>query len=250
MSTSTQSIVAPATPPLLAFHGSQAIKDEYLARVRDHRKQDQIRRGFYWEERDGVFRGCAVGCTLHSSNHYAYETELGIPAQLAYLEDGIFENLPGDRHLDWPLQFLEAIPVGADLHKVWWEFMAWILVDEKYGVITLSDKDDVRSAVKGVADCYLREVRGETVTKAEWDAAGKAAWDAWAARAAWDAWDARAARAAWDARAAWAARDEYVLASSKKLLALLAAAKAPSCPASSRSASSRRAPARRLRGEK
>lgn len=52
-----------------SFHNDQKIKTKYLARVRAHQKADEIIKGQYWE--DG--KGCAVGCTLHSSNHNAYE---------------------------------------------------------------------------------------------------------------------------------------------------------------------------------
>src|SRR5437868_8992456 len=100
--------------PLRAFHGDPAIKAKYLERVRAHREADQLVRGLYW---DG-WKGCAVGCTIHSGDHRAYETELGIPRNVAHLEDSIFERLrPGDAQ-DWPERFLEAIAVGADLALV------------------------------------------------------------------------------------------------------------------------------------
>ena len=54
-----------------AFHGDPKVKTKYLKRVRAHRAADQIIHGTYWE--DG--KGCAVGCTIHSSDHAAYETE-------------------------------------------------------------------------------------------------------------------------------------------------------------------------------
>jgi hypothetical protein len=63
----------------IAFHGDPAIKAFYLGRVRAHRKADEIRHGFYWQGG----KGCAVGCTLHSNSHTAYEDELGIPRILA-----------------------------------------------------------------------------------------------------------------------------------------------------------------------
>src|SRR5208282_5693902 len=90
---------------MLAFHGKQQIKDEYLTRVKAHREADQIMKGQYWENG----RGCAVGCTIHNSDHGRYETELGTPRILARLEDGIFESLPNDLAMTWPERFLDAI---------------------------------------------------------------------------------------------------------------------------------------------
>src|SRR6185369_13133926 len=95
------------TEPLLAFHGKAPIKRKYLRRVAAHRKADEIKSGFYWE--DGM--GCGIGCTIHSGNHAAYETELGIPQVLARLEDRLFESLyqfdpPAAKA--WPERFLQA----------------------------------------------------------------------------------------------------------------------------------------------
>jgi hypothetical protein len=64
---------------MLAYHNDPKIKAQYLRRVRAHEKMDEIIQGKYWERG----RGCAVGCTIHGSDHTQYETELGIPEWLA-----------------------------------------------------------------------------------------------------------------------------------------------------------------------
>jgi len=180
--------------PLRAFHENPAIKATYLARVRAHREADELIRGTYWE--DG--KGCAVGCTIHGSDHSAYERELGIPATLAYLEDQLFESLPTEAAQQWPEHFLEAIPVGADLSLVWPQFAIWLLTDPQAGVIRFSRDDQARHAITGVAGLYQRVCTRQAVSREEWTAA------AWAARDAADAsWAAGVSRAA--ARAAWAA---------------------------------------------
>src|SRR3990172_9709817 len=96
---------------MFAYHNSRAIKEKYLARVKAHAQADELIKGVYWENG----KGCAVGCTIHSDQHKAYETELGIPVELAYLEDSIFERLPNGESKKWPDRFLSAIRVGADL---------------------------------------------------------------------------------------------------------------------------------------
>ena len=180
-----------------AYHNDSSIKEKYLARVRAHREADEILQGFgYWE--DG--KECAVGCTLHSSKHDAYETELGIPVRLAYLEDSIFEGLPVDLAKSWPERFLNAIPVGADLEKIWPQYAIWLLES----VSEYSDEVG-KKAIETVIDLYERILNGEEVTDQEWAAedAADAARAARAAAAAAEAAEA-AARAAW---AAWAAED-------------------------------------------
>lgn len=76
-----------------AFHGDEKIKKKYVDRVKAHAKADEIVKGQYWKNG----KGCAVGCTIHSADHAAYQTELGIPQWMARLEDRIFEGLPNAR---------------------------------------------------------------------------------------------------------------------------------------------------------
>src|ERR1700760_699343 len=140
-----------------AFHGKQEIKDEYLARVRLHRETDQIIKGKYWE--DG--KGCAVGCTIHSSNHAAYEKELGIPKVLARLEDGIFEGMENSKAMYWPEEFLNAIPVGADLSLVWPKFAFWLFVDPIEGVIRFAKNEKSRNSIIHIASLYERLIKKE-----------------------------------------------------------------------------------------
>jgi hypothetical protein len=57
---------------LLAYHGDPNLKAKLIAELRKHREADAIIQGSYgYEEDDNAveFRGCAVGCTLHSLGH-------------------------------------------------------------------------------------------------------------------------------------------------------------------------------------
>lgn len=105
------------------FHNDISVKEKYLSRVQSHRLADEIVKGTYWE----AGKGCAVGCTIHSGNHSAYESELGIPEWLAKVKERIFEGLPNKRALMWPEEFLSAIPLGVDLEQVRAPFLVYIL---------------------------------------------------------------------------------------------------------------------------
>lgn len=122
---------ADAPKPMLAYHGSKELKRFYVGRVKAHREADELIKGTYWEGG----KGCAVGCSIHSSEHSAYEAELGIPQALARIEDWIFEGLDNGHAQAWPGQFLSAITVGADLCRVKDHFLHWLLVDPKDGVL-------------------------------------------------------------------------------------------------------------------
>lgn len=207
---------------LLSFHNDPAIKEKYLARVKAHEAADEIIKGIYWENG----KGCAVGCTIHSNRHDAYETQLGISQILAMLEDRIFENLPNMLARIWPRRFLGAIPVGKDLSRVWQKFMIFILTDP-------SQCASRHPQCIVVADHFRNQLDGQTI---DWSDAREAAWCAtsdptsnaawcaawYAASAAWyiandavgaasgDATSAAesAARADWNA---WAAQSEKLL---------------------------------------
>ncbi|MEO6901566.1 MAG: hypothetical protein ABI241_00600 [Bacteroidia bacterium] len=208
--------------PLLAFHGQQEIKDKYLARLQAHYNADEIIKGKYWE--DG--KGCAVGCTVHSSRHKDYEHELGIPMALARLEDRIFEGLPNADAKEFPIQFLTAINVGSELSLVWRKLMIYILIDETYGVIHLVKDLKIKKNIQNVADLFVESLT-QNISKERWLVAKKAA----AADAAYSAADAAysaayaAGGAADDAAYADAyadgARYTYYKNISKKLIEIL-----------------------------
>ncbi len=172
-----------------AFHGDPKVKEKYLARVKAHREADEIVKGQYWDNG----KGCAVGCTIHGENHRAYEKELGIPIQIAHLQDWLFEKLRNDEVKDFPVDFLESIPVGADLKPVLNRFLHWLLVDPEDGIVQHAQEvgaERVKEAILSVADLHTRVIQGEEVPNEQWVAArdaARAAADAAAGAAANDA---------------------------------------------------------------
>lgn len=119
---------------MLAYHNEPQLKAGALERMRQHRAADELLRGKYWS----LGRGCAVGCLLHDvdGGHERYEAEFGIPVALAHLEDTLFEHLP-ENHLDWPVAFLGAIPVGADLAGVWPALVRELIFDPVHSLVAL-----------------------------------------------------------------------------------------------------------------
>ena len=147
-----------------AFLNDPAVKETYLKRVRAHAEADEIVHGSYWQNG----KGCAVGCTIHSSEHNRYEKELGIPEWLAQLEDTLFEKLPNGEAKDFPAAFLAAIAVGANLEPVRWRFSAFLLREniERVLLLPLDDKlkEQVVSAIRSVL-----AVREAAITSGHWD---------------------------------------------------------------------------------
>jgi hypothetical protein len=112
---------------MIAYHNDQSVKDAILAQLAAHRKADALVQDYgYWKGG----KGCAVGCTLHSSDHAKYETRFGVPQMIAQIEDVVFEGLPVEKAREWPERLMKSVPVGADLSRVGWKFLHWILTDE------------------------------------------------------------------------------------------------------------------------
>ncbi len=166
---------------LLAFHNDQKLKDDIVAEIKWHQDQYKIIQGTYGDKRGY----CAVGCAIHSLNtkrkkdydfgdHSVYETEFGIPKAIAHLEDKIFEGLTEEDSKEFPLRFMSAVPVGADLSLVTAKFMVWLLADKKDGVIRFA-REDGKLAIKEVVRLYKRVIAGKTVSDSEWDKAARAA---------------------------------------------------------------------------
>jgi hypothetical protein len=125
-----------------AFTNTTVTKSEFLKELKKHQSADAFLRGTYShieKNKVGNFRGCAVGCSLHSvarvkklknvkyGDHKAYEEHLGIPEWLARVEDRIFEGVSNERAKTWPVEFASAIPIGADLEKVKGPFLCMIM---------------------------------------------------------------------------------------------------------------------------
>jgi hypothetical protein len=219
---------------MLAYHNDQAIKDKYLARVRAHRLADELVQGIGFE-RNGKTRGCAIGCTLDAYDHARYPIELGIPLEIAYLEDRLFELQTPEAALEWPERVLAAIKPGADLSRVWAHWAVWMLTDEAHGVLRFTvGYADARAAVQSVAALWSRVARGESVDRGEFDKAARAAADAALAAAGAAGAAARADAALAAARAArGAARADAALAAAR---AARGAARADAALAAARAA--------------
>jgi hypothetical protein len=124
----------------LAWHGSQALKDEVMARLRAHRAEDAIVQGFYQQidpKLANGYRGCAIGCTLPAQPldeewrdtldglgvplapgdgwHGEVELHYGIPVDIGHLIDNTFEDLDAADCAAFAVDVIDAIPVGAYL---------------------------------------------------------------------------------------------------------------------------------------
>ena len=224
---------------MLAYLNDPTLKATMMTSLRAHKRHDDFMRGVYWAPDLG--KGCAVGCSLEAlgvpadqrDRHALYPEMLGIPEQIAKLIDNLFENLPDPDYKSWPVRIMDAIPVGADLSHVVAEWLLWLLIDKRHGVIQYATTDRQRQIIRDVADLYVRRLAGDEPTRDEWSTATAAAATdsaslyadtaAYAANAANAAnATASAANAAANAAtaAAYAAQDKARKDQARKLIAL------------------------------
>ena len=176
-----------------AFIDAEVSKPELLEALAWYREEDRLAQGwFYWQEG----RGCAVGCTLHEyapdqeENHDLYEELFGIPRELAYLEDAIFEGMDVESGRAWPERFIGSIPEGADLECVADEFAFWLLGGEDSPMAPWRDSEYLQPTL----ELYRGHIDGLPSRRSDWKEAAGIARDA-----------AGSADSELDGDAAWAA---------------------------------------------
>ncbi len=202
------------TQTLVAYHGDPELKARFLQELQWHQDQDAIIQGTYGDTDDGgEWKGSAVGCSIHSMNringtslstgdHSAYEPTLGIPEWLAHLEDTIFEGLDKPLAKTWPIRFADAIPIGADLAPVRWEFCTFLLQDNLDRVLGLDITDGLKEqVVSAIRQVMALGPTPEAAARSTAESAWLAAWSA-----AWSTAES-AAESAW--LAAWLAYERY-----------------------------------------
>ena len=172
------------TKQLSAYNNDPSFKEAFMSELRKHEAADAVRQGFYGREDDNAvgFRGCSVGCALHSLNtirgEHAYYGDhehlaewLDIPVEIVYINDAIFEGLPVEDAKRFPLQFAEAIQLGYDYEqlKTFPKFAHTILTDPETGILTLTENRDAREIARQMISLYKRWIAGDKAPLEEWD---------------------------------------------------------------------------------
>jgi hypothetical protein len=139
---------------MLAYHNDPAIKSKLLADLQAHADADRLVKGQYWENG----KGCAVGCTLHSlgvdgAASITRNTKRALASRRCWRGWKIqfLKDLPNADAMRWPMRFSAAIYPGADLSRVGWKWLHWLLID---GLPRVNDVA-ATAAIKQCADVLL-----------------------------------------------------------------------------------------------
>ena len=135
---------------MISFFGDAAIKAKYVARMQAHIAADELVQGTGFEEG----RGCSIGCTFDSYDHFMDLELLGLPEQLARLSYAIFEGLPEKSDQKFALDFLMAVPVGVDCSPV---LITTAIARHERDLMRLANNNEpyalqCKNAIQGVID--------------------------------------------------------------------------------------------------
>lgn len=161
----------------LSFHGNPKAKTALLNALEKHKKADAFLRGTYYMQRGkNKMRGCAVGCTIYLSAadreycdvHEEYEVRYGIPRGLARLEDIVFERYSANSEevKNWPIKFIEAIPVGVDLSRAYDKIVLRLATKYKEVISDLLPPDVYTIFMEVCAGFAAGKYMEDTITRA------------------------------------------------------------------------------------
>jgi len=151
-----------------AFLGSPELKEEVLLRIKQDQNLDRILQEIsLWDDK---LRSMWMPILHSSTPHKIVESTLGIPEILSRLSGKIFEGLSLEESRKFPLQFIQAIPVGVSLSPVWDEFAVWLLGQAES--LCCQEHVNSRKYLSNVKSLYLRRIEGGVIPMLDWTLAG------------------------------------------------------------------------------
>jgi len=152
---------------------NQETKTKWINIMQPHQDADRIIQGKWLDENDGseIHSGCFFGCAMQTSNNPLSKAidEMHLPEWLVYLAEKIFEGLPEELAVTFPVDLLSVIPVDADIESVRHQ----LAIKRLESLIKKSHGDQVNSAIKLVIE-YHKNPTESAARSAVWSAARSA----------------------------------------------------------------------------
>jgi len=151
------------------------LREKMILIADEHARKDAYSRGRY-QPFDGK-PGCSIGCAIMTAmelgvlprktnydDHTAVSQMYGLPPQIPYIIDRLFECLPRELSQQWTPRWMRACRDGADYSLVWARFALWLLRDLPRG-------EHSNAAVDSVIGLYERWLAGNKPSETEFKAA-------------------------------------------------------------------------------
>lgn len=152
---------------------NEETKQRWVAEMKSHQDADRLIRGQWLHDSNccGCFnKGCFFGCAMQTKIDPLKKAieAMKLPSWLIYLAERIYEGLPEDEYLDFPVKLLESIPVNTDITSVKHD----LAILRLEGLVNADNGVLVNDAIEGVIHCH-RNYR--SIRPSVWSAARSAA---------------------------------------------------------------------------
>jgi hypothetical protein len=149
-----------------SFHNDPAIKAAIQHRLQAHIAAGEIQNvPTHWK--DGS--GSPAACMVDDPSLPIWQQRLGIPKALGSLVDTVAASLgTAERAAQFAQDWLEAVPIGRDLHEVSHAVLLWLLTDPERGVVRHATRDVERRIIDRVAVLHRRGRSGDQPEAAGW----------------------------------------------------------------------------------
>lgn len=150
---------------------SKAKKAKYLKLAKTHRDADRFIQGKWIDEgkdEKGMHRGCFYGCLMQSDNDVLTSASqvLGLPEWIVRVSEKIFEGLPKEKAVEFPVKLFEAMPTTINTEQVWKDWNYTILMDKKRGQYKYCGSNkECKKVVKQCADLFKQEEIDESAAE-------------------------------------------------------------------------------------
>jgi hypothetical protein len=171
---------------MIAFHGNPQLKTRLEERAKMIGTQftsglAALREGQYaWQVRKRIMplippveeaRQQKDDDKARAAAHENFGADLGIPARVAFVYTGLFEDMHESTSPYWPLRFARCIQVGSDMATVWRDFALYVLADPKVGLALYTQTGEQARAVQAIIELFENDAQDAEV----WLAAARAA---------------------------------------------------------------------------
>lgn len=165
---------------MLAFHNDPARKQAVLERIREHLDAgDVVPLPAYWDKGKGGPAACAV----HDADPAAFEQALDISRAILPIVEAIYRKTynTAPPHVEvsldvdelalaraFPFDWLDVLPLGADVRDVPARMILWMLGDPLEGTITAVSDEEVLELLAQVLAAHRSVLAGGSPAAAEW----------------------------------------------------------------------------------
>ena len=149
---------------------------DLLEIMKEHQKADRLIQGTWLGQKDeeGLFRGCFFGCAMQTDSNAIGKAcaKYELPLWLGQWSEKVFEGLPTDMAISWPVELLESLlHYKGDIEK-----LKHRLAIKRLTNLLPTENEDINNAIERVIEHHKNPSDHSAASSAEsaWYAASSA----------------------------------------------------------------------------